>query len=140
MKTHWIILIAIAGVGVLVGSYIALSKFGMMPKISWQQITILAASFFGPAKALFDKFFQKNEVDQLAEKQKAVREAEEKYRKDMDAKVNAQQQKLAELTKEIEVRNAKLEVIEERKKRLEVETKSLTVEQTKTEAQTLFGS
>ena len=139
MKLHWIIIIAILGLAVLIGGYIALSKFGLMPKITWQQLMIVAAPLIGPIKAFIDRFSKKNEVDQIAEKQKAVREAEQSYRKDMDEKMAAQQKKLDEINKEIEIRSAKLEVLEERKKRIATETQSLTVEQTKTEAQNLFG-
>ncbi|MEN9444742.1 MAG: hypothetical protein RIS47_1632 [Bacteroidota bacterium] len=136
MKKIWILLIIVV---VAIGAVIALSATGLMPKLSWQTLTMLAAAFASPFKALFDNFTKKDEVDQIADKQKAVREAEEGYRKEMDAKYAEQQRKLDEINKEIEVKNVKLEVIEEKKKRIAAETKSLTIEQTKSEAKDLFG-
>lgn len=135
MKVSWLV-IGLVVIVIVVG---VLMYMGIIPSIDWQHLTIIAASIFGPIKALFDSVGGKKKVDEILAKNALIREQDEEYQKEMEAKVLEQQKKLDELSKEIEVRNAKLEVLEEKKKRVAAETKALSVEQIQGEAKNLFG-
>lgn len=135
MKLVWIIV----GFVVLVLAVVILAATGVID-VSWQELTIIGAAIIGPLKSLFDSMGGKDEVDEIMDSAKARREAEEAHRKEMDSMIAEKQKRIDELNKELEVQNARLEVVEEKKKRIAAEVKSMTVEETKKEAQDLLGS
>lgn len=134
MKLVWIIV----GFVVIVLAIVILSATGVI-NLSWQDLTIIGAAIVGPLKSLFDSFGGKDEVDEILQNAKAKRDAEEAYRKEMDAAIAEKQKRVDDLNKELAIQAAKLEVVEEKKKRIAAEVKTMTVEETKKEAQDLLG-
>ncbi len=134
MKKIWIIL----GFVVLVLAVVILSATGIID-ISWQDLSMIAAAAVAPLKMLFDKLGGQDEVDKIVDNQKQRQQEEKEHREKMDALIAEKTKRIEELNKELEVQDAKLQVVEEKKKRVATEVKSMTIEETKKEAMDLFG-
>lgn len=134
MKMMWIVL----GFVVLALALVVLSATGVID-LSWQDLSMIAAAVVAPFKMLFDQFGGKDEVDEIVDKQKQRQEEEKVHRQEMDVLIAEKTKRIEQLNQELEVQDAKLQVIEEKKKRVAIEVKSMTVEETKKEAQDLLG-
>ena len=134
MKRIWIVVVFV----VIVLALVVLMATGIID-VSWQDLSMIAAAAVAPIKLLFDQLGGQDEVDKVVDRQKQREEEEKVHREQMDKLIAEKEERIKELNKELEVQDAKLQVIDEKKKRVETEVKSMNIEQTKKAAQDLLG-
>jgi len=135
MKLKWWIA---GGLVVVVIALVILSATGVI-NLSWQDFTMIAAALAAPFKFIFDKLGGADGVDELLDKHEKMRKEEAEYRKKMDGVIAEKEQRIINLNKDLELQDAKLQLVEEKKKRVDQEVKSMSIAETKSEAQDLFG-
>lgn len=98
-------------------------------------VSALAAPYMALKNALFGNKYQKD----FQLKYKKMREETIQHRIDLDQKIKEKEQRIAQLDKELELIDAKMSVLEMKKKNVEKEVRSMSIDETKQEAQDLFG-
>jgi len=106
----------------------------------WQTLTMFFAALAGPYKLLRSKFEGSSVVDNILEKNEAVRINEVQHRKDFDVLIKEREDKIQVLNKEIELISTKYELLEEKKKKIQEDVGKMNVQDTQKEAMDLFGS
>lgn len=98
-------------------------------------VSALAAPYMAVKNALFGNKYQKDFVL----KYKQMREETVQHRINLDQKIKEKEQRIAQLDKELELIDAKMNVLELKKKNVEKEVNLMSIDETKQEVQDLFG-
>lgn len=123
---------------VLIGIGIAYDQ-GLFDNMSFGGLSTLIAALAAPYLAVKNWLFGNKELKQFQEKYDNMRNKEVVHRTDTDLQIKAKEQRIAELDREIQLLDAKLQVLEMKKSKVDQYVKSMTVDQTKKEVQNLFG-
>ena len=137
----WLVitLVSVGVVGLSVGFFF-LYRGGYLKGLSWQRISIWAASLAGPVKLLFDKLRSNPDVvKQLAEYQKNRIEDEKKHREETEKLIKEKEQKIQMLNTQIESANTKLELLAEKQKNIATTVQTQSVDQTKMDIEQYLG-
>lgn len=140
MKKWLVITLVFVGVVGLGVGFFFLYKGGYLKSLSWQRISIWAASLAGPAKLLFDKLRSNPDVvKQLAEFQKNRMDDEKKHREETEKLIKEKEQKIQMLNTQIENANTKLELLAEKQKNMAATVQTQSVDQTKADIEQYLG-
>jgi hypothetical protein len=133
----WLITgLAVIGVLILVG--VAYDQ-GMFDNISGGGFAMIIAGLAAPYLAIKNWLTGDRFREKFRHKYDLMNQDEIKHREDYDKKIQAKEKRLADLQRDIELLDSKMEVLELKKKRVEQDVKSMTIEETKREVHNLFG-
>ena len=133
----WLI-VALIVLVILIGVGVAYDQ-GVFDNISFGGLATLMAAIAAPYMAVKNWLFGNKELKQFQEKYEQIKSQEAVHRTDTDLQIKAKEQRIAELDKEIQLLDAKLQVLEMKKSKVDQYVNSMTVNQTKKEVQNLFG-
>ncbi len=136
MKNWVIAVIVIVVVLILVG--VAYDN-GLFEDLSWSGGAMLLAALAAPYMALKNLLFGNKHLKEYKDKYNEIRTKEIKHRINLDESIRAKEKRIADLDKEIELIDAKIDVLDLKKKNIENTVKDLTVEETQDEVHDLFG-
>ena len=123
---------------ILVGIGIAYDQ-GAFDNITFGGLATVFAVLAAPYMLVKNMLFGNREIKSFQNKYQQLKSEEVGHRTSMDVKIKAKEQRISELDKEIQLLDAKLEVLELKKKRVEQTVNELTVDETKKEVRNLFG-
>ncbi len=112
---------------------------GLFDSISGSGFAMILAGLAGPYVALKNWFTDDKFRKEFKNKYENIRAQEIVHRSEMDTQIKSKEKRIAELDKEIQLLDAKMEVLELKKKRVEQSVNELSLDETKSEAQRLFG-
>jgi uncharacterized protein (DUF342 family) len=112
---------------------------GMFDNISGGGIATIIAGLAAPYMAIKNWLSGDRFREKFRQKYDLMHQEEIKHRQDYDKQIQAKEKRLADLQREIELLDTKMEVLELKKKRVEKDVKSMSIEETKREVQNLFG-
>jgi len=134
---RWIITgIIIVVVLILVG--VAYDQ-GLFDNIGGGAISAILVGLAAPYMAIKNWLFGDKFQRQLKDKYKAMQSDEIVHRTDYDQEIALKQKRVAELDREIQLLDAKLEVLELKKQKIDQDVRSMTIEDKRSEVQNLFG-
>ncbi len=126
----------ILGVLIIVGVAYDQGAFDNMTGSGWAMILAAVAA---PYMAVKNFLFGNKHLREFKDKYESLQQEEVVHRTDLDKKIKAKEQRIAELDKEIQLLDSKLEVLELKKEKVVKEVKDLSIEDTKREVRDLFG-
>ncbi len=133
----WVITgLIILGVLIIVGVAYDQGAFDSMTGSGWAMIL---AGLAAPYMAVKNFLFGNKHLKEFKDKYKSLQQEEVVHRTDLDKNIKAKEQRIAELDKEIQLLDSKLEVLELKKDKVVKEVKDLSIEDTKREVRDLFG-
>jgi len=112
---------------------------GLFDGISGSFIGIIIAGLAAPYLAVKNWLVGDKFQRQFREKYDRMRSEEQIHREDYDQKILSKEKWIAELDREIQLLDSKLEVLELKKNKVEQSVKELSIENTRREAKDLFG-
>lgn len=127
-----IVLVVLIGIGIAYDN-------GLFDSISIGVFSILFTVLAAPYLAVKNFLFGNKRMNELQEKYTQMKGQEVVHRTDMDKQIKAKEQRVAELNREIQLLDAKMEVLELKKKKVEQYVNSMSVDETKNEFRNLFG-
>ncbi len=130
--TGIIILLVLVAVGV---AY----DLGLFEGITGSGMAIILAAVAAPYMAVKNFLFGNKELRQFEEKYQELRAVEVQHRSSLDVSIRAKEKRVAELDREIQLLDSKLEILELKKKKVKREVEDMTIEETKQEIVDLFG-
>jgi len=139
---RWLVitLVSVGVVGLGVATFF-LYRGGYLKGLTWQKITIWAASLAGPAKLLFDKLKSNPDVvKHLQELQQHRIADEKKHREEIDKEIKEKEQKILVLNTQIDHASTKLELLAEKQKNVAASVQTQSVDQTKSDINQYLGS
>ncbi len=111
--------------------------FGNLEGSTW---AIILAAVAAPYMAVKNFLFGGGRaLKKFEEKYEALEKEEIKHRARLDVKIQAKEKRVAELDREIQLLDSKLEVLELKKEKVRKEVEDMTIDQTKQEVSDLFG-
>lgn len=133
----WLIAgLIILGVLIIVGVAYDQGAFDGMNGGGWAMIL---AALAAPYMAVKNFLFGNKHLKEFKDKYQALQKDEVVHRADLDSKIKAKEKRIAELDKELELLDSKLQVLELKKEKVSKEVKDLSIEDTKREVRDLFG-
>jgi len=105
--------------------------------LKWQPLTILFAALAAPLR--FFAGLLGGSEEEIRKRHEVIREGELLYQKDLETKIRERQEAIQALEKEIELMDAKLVALEEKRARIHSEIKNMTIEERQKAGQDLFG-
>ena len=136
MKKWVVISLIVIAVLIIIG--IAYDN-GLFDNISWKGGSIMIAALAAPFMAAKNFLFGNRHLREFTEKYDDLRTKEISHRLNLDESIQAKEKRISDLDKEIQLLDAKMDVLELKKKNVEKTVNDLTVEETRKEAQDLFG-
>jgi TPP-dependent 2-oxoacid decarboxylase len=112
---------------------------GLFDNINGSTLGMILAGVAAPYMAIKNWLFGDKLTKEFKEKYLKIQEDEIGHRAELDSSIKAKEQRVAQLDKEIQLLDAKMEVLELKKKKVEQTVNSMTLDETKREAQNLFG-
>jgi len=112
---------------------------GVFESLEWSGWAIVISALAGPYIAVKNALFGNKYQKDFQLKYKQMQEETIKHRIELDHKIREKEQRIAQLDKELELIDAKMNVLELKKKTVEQEVKNMSIEETRREAQELFG-
>ena len=135
---RWVVILAVILLTLLLIGY--LYDQGYLKDLQWQGLSMLAAALAGPYVALKNWLFSKNStLTEILDDNKATIEKEKVHRIEIDTELAERERKIAALDKEVEVLDSKIKLLNKKKEMIDKEVQDMSIEQTKKEAQRLFG-
>ncbi|MBN1251797.1 MAG: hypothetical protein JXR51_01085 [Bacteroidales bacterium] len=134
---NWIIA-ALVVIGILIIIGVAYD-YGLFDNISWEGGAIMLAALAAPYMAVKNFLFGNKHLKEFKEKYENIRTQEITHRSNLDESIKAKEKRISDLDKEIQLLDAKMDVLELKKKNVEKTVKDLSIEDTKKEALNLFG-
>jgi seryl-tRNA synthetase len=133
----WVITgLIILGILIIVGVAYDQGAFDNMTGSGWAMILAAVAA---PYMAVKNFLFGNKHLREFKDKYESLQQEEVVHRTDLDKKIKAKEQRIAELDKEIQLLDSKLEVLELKKDKVVKEVKDLSIDDTKREVRDLFG-
>jgi uncharacterized protein HemX len=133
----WVITgLIILGILIIVGVAYDQGAFDNMTGSGWAMILAAVAA---PYMAVKNFLFGNKHLKEFKDKYESLQQEEVVHRTDLDKKIKAKEQRIAELDKEIQLLDSKLEVLELKKDKVVKEVKDLSIDDTKREVRDLFG-
>ncbi len=134
---RWLITgLVVLGLLVLIGVGYDAGLFSEYEGSTWAMVL---AALAAPYMAVKNFLFGNKDLKAFELKYKNLEQEEIKHRADLDARIQAKEQRVAELDKEIQLLDSKLEVLELKKTKVKKEVEDMTVQETKQELSDLFG-
>ncbi len=134
---RWLITgLVVLGLLVLIGVGYDAGLFSEYEGSTWAMVL---AALAAPYMAVKNFLFGNKDLKAFELKYKNLEQEEIKHRADLDARIQAKEQRVAELDKEIQLLDSKLEVLELKKTKVKKEVEDMTVQETKQELYDLFG-
>ncbi len=127
-----IVLVVLIGIGIAYDN-------GLFDSISIGVFSIFFTVLAAPYLAVKNFLFGNKRMNELQEKYTQMKGQEVVHRTDLDKQIKAKEQRVAELNREIQLLDAKMEVLELKKKKVEQYVNSMSVDETKNEFRNLFG-
>jgi hypothetical protein len=113
---------------------------GAFDNLAPSTLAMILAAVAAPYMAVKNMLFGNKELKQFQDKYQQLKSEELVHRTGLDLKIKAKEQRIAELDKELQLLDAKLEVLELKKNNVEQTVNAMSVDDTKKEAQNLFGN
>ncbi len=133
----WVVVgLIVLAILIIVGVGYDQGLFGGMEGSTWAMILAAVAA---PYMAVKNFLFGGKDLKRFEEKYEALQKEEIKHRTKLDARIQAKERRVAELDREIQLLDSKLEVLELKKTKVKKEVDDMTIEQTQQEASDLFG-
>ena len=108
--------------------------------VKWQHITIFLAAIAAPFKMLFNSLKKKNEdIEAIKDHHRNIREMESAYQANLAKDIEVSEQKVKVLSRELDLINSRLALIEEKKKNVNADVDNMSIAETKAKARELFG-
>ncbi len=105
--------------------------------LKWQPLTILFAALAAPIKFITGLFG--NPEEEIRQKHEALRQREQEYQQSLQTRIAERQERIRSLQREIDVLDARLIALEEKRNRIRTEIENMDVEQRRRAGQDLFG-
>ncbi len=128
--------LVVVGLLVVIGVGYDAGLFSEYEGSTWAMVF---AALAAPYMFVKNFLFGNKDLKALEEKYKNLRAEEVNHRTQLDSQIQAKERRVAELDREIQLLDSKLEVLELKKSKVKKEVESMTVEETKQEVSDLFG-
>jgi len=136
MGKNWLITL---GVIVLALIVIGVLYDNGMLNFEWQGLTMIFAALAGPYTFMKKTIFKDSKVEEMKNRHKKVKAEEVIHRQAVDDEIQKRSDRVATLNKEIELAEKRIEVIEEKKKRVVRDVKNSSIEEMQDDAINYFG-
>ncbi|MEN8119565.1 MAG: hypothetical protein ABFS35_04435 [Bacteroidota bacterium] len=133
----WILTgIIVLGLLIIVG---VLFDHGAFDNIEGSFIGVILAAIAGPYMAFKNFMFGNKPMKDFEVKYNQMRDETVKHRVELDARIGAKERRIAELDKELELIETKMDILELKKKNVKREVNKMSIEETKQDVHDLFG-
>lgn len=133
----WILTgLIVVGLLVIIG---VLYDQGTFDGMQWTGMAMILAAVAAPYMALKNLLFGNKHLKDFEVKYKSMKDETIKHRVELDERIGAKEKRIAQLDKELELIEAKMDVLELKKKNVEKVVNSMSIEETQQEAHDLFG-
>ncbi len=133
----WIVTgLIVVGLLIVVG---VLYDQGVFDNMQGSSMAMILAAIAGPYMALKNFMFGNKHMKDFEVKYDDMRSETIKHRVELDERIGAREKRIAELDKELELIEAKMDVLELKKKNVAKEVNNMTIDETRHEVHDLFG-
>ncbi|MFQ5606046.1 MAG: hypothetical protein ACE5HS_22465 [bacterium] len=126
-------------IGLLIlGAIVAIVYLDSKGIIGWQPLSMLFAAIAAPFRLLMGIFGNKEE--EIRRKHAAIRQQEAEYQSQLEGKILTHEQRVLALAREVEVLDARIEVLKKRRAQVDAEVDKMSVSQLQKAGKKYFGS
>lgn len=112
---------------------------GAFDNMKGSSLGIILAAVAGPYMAFKNFLFGNKPMKDFEVKYNQMRDETVKHRVELDERIGSREKRIAELDKELELIEAKMDVLELKKKNVKKEVNKMSIEETRQNVHDLFG-
>jgi len=112
---------------------------GVFDNMEFGRLATIFAALAAPYMAVKNMLFGNKDLKAFQDKYDQLKTDEVVHRTGLDQQIKAKEDRIANLDKEVQLLDAKIEVLEMKKKRVDQDVNSMSVDDTKNEVRNLFG-
>ena len=116
-----------------------LNDQGVFDRMRWEGMAIVLSAIAAPYMALKNFLFGNKPLKDFKVKYHQMQDETVKHRVELDERIGAKEKRIAELDKELQLIEAKMDVLELKKKNVQRDVNRMSIEETRTDAHDLFG-
>lgn len=112
---------------------------GTFDNMQWSGMAMVLAAVAAPYMALKNFLFGNKHLKDFDVKYNQMRDETVKHRVELDERISHKEKRIAELDRELELIEAKVDVLELKKKNIAKDVNNLSIDETRYEVHDLFG-